>query len=251
MLAVGRRSGVPTKGHGRKGHRSACREAVLERLANVLLGLDPSHPTRIGIDGVDAAGKTTLADELSEIVVSADRQAIRASIDGFHRPRAERYLRGPYSPEGYYRDSFDRGALRESLLDPLGPRGNRRYRTAVFDFRADAPVATPLRRASENAVLLFDGVFLLRPELARLWDLVIYVDVDHKVAVERAVTRDAPSPGSTDAVRNRYRRRYVPGQAVYHREVRPRQRADVVLENTDPALPRLVFRADTSEGEDG
>jgi uridine kinase len=27
---------------------------------------------------------------------------IRTSIDGFHRPKAERYLRGRHSAEGYY-----------------------------------------------------------------------------------------------------------------------------------------------------
>jgi uridine kinase len=242
---------VPSQGHGQKSHDSGCREAVLERLVNLLLGLEPPHPTRIGIDGVDAAGKTTLADELSELVLSIGRPTIRASIDGFHRPRAERYLRGPDSPEGYYRDSFDSAALRETLLDPLGPLGDRRYRTSVFDFRADAPVAAPLRQASAKAVLLFDGVFLLQPDLAGLWDLVVHVDVDPEVALERAVTRDAPSLGSADAGRDRYRRRYIPGQAIYHRETRPRQRADVVLDNSDPALPRLVFQADRLEGKDG
>jgi uridine kinase len=54
-------------------------------------------------------------------------------------------------------------AVIEALLEPLGPTGNRRYRSAVFDFRLDAPVTAPVQEAPIDAVLLFDGVFLLVP----------------------------------------------------------------------------------------
>jgi len=48
---------------------------------------------RTAIDGPDAAGKTTLADELAVALRERGRDVIRASIDGFHRPRRERYRR--------------------------------------------------------------------------------------------------------------------------------------------------------------
>ena len=41
----------------------------------------------------------------------------RASVDRFHRPRAERYVRGEDSAEGYYRDSFDYDLFRRVLID--------------------------------------------------------------------------------------------------------------------------------------
>ncbi len=76
------------------------RAAVLGQLADLIVSLEKSHPVRIAIDGVDAAGKTTLADELVGPVKQRGRPVVRASIDGFHRPRAERYRRGQESPEG-------------------------------------------------------------------------------------------------------------------------------------------------------
>jgi uridine kinase len=39
-------------------------------------------------------------------------------------------------------------------------------------------------------VLLFDGVFLLRPELNDLWDFRVFVEVDAEEALRRAVVRD-------------------------------------------------------------
>jgi uridine kinase len=217
------------------------RAQLLSQLADLIVALKMLHPLRVAIDGVDAAGKTTLANELVAPVKAHGRQVIRASIDGFHRPRAERYQRGTDSPEGYYYDSFDYAALRAALLDPLGPNGNRAYRRAAFDFRTDTPVLEPTLHAPTDAVLLFEGVFLFRPELNDCWDYRIFVHVDFEVAVNRAARRDQALFGTDDEVRSRYWKRYVPGQHIYLQAVRPQTLADVVVENNDPAKPRLVL----------
>ncbi len=78
------------------------RAKTIERLARKILSRHSSRPTRVAIDGRTASGKTTLADELSQKIKQAKRPVIRTSIDGFHRPKVERYARGRYSAEGYY-----------------------------------------------------------------------------------------------------------------------------------------------------
>jgi uridine kinase len=70
------------------------RQDTLDQLAGRISALEPAHPVRVAIDGVDAAGKTMLADELARVLGARARPVIRASIDGFHRPRAERYRQG-------------------------------------------------------------------------------------------------------------------------------------------------------------
>jgi uridine kinase len=204
-------------------------EDRVRELADRIAAVRRPHPVRVAIDGVDAAGKTTLADELAPVLRRDGREVVRASVDGFHRPRAERYRRGELSPEGYYRDSFDYDALRDALLDPLGPGGSRQYRRAVFDYRNDEPRAEPPSHASEDAILLFDGVFLLRPELVEHWDLRIFVSVDPDEALRRALARDTPLFGSRDEAERRYRQRYRPGQRLYFAEARPVEAADVVV----------------------
>jgi uridine kinase len=82
------------------------RSDLLAYLVSSVEAIRLPHPIRVAVDGPDAAGKTVLADELGEALVARGRAVIRASVDGFHRPR-ERYRRGPDSPEGYYEDSFD------------------------------------------------------------------------------------------------------------------------------------------------
>ena len=103
------------------------RSQLLDYLADRIIEIKRPHPVRVALDGPDAAGKTTLAEELVAPLQGRGRPVIRASIDGFHNPASIRYARGPMSPEGYYYDSFNYQTLVESLLAPLGPGGSRRY----------------------------------------------------------------------------------------------------------------------------
>jgi len=215
------------------------RSRCLESLARLILRVQRPHPVRVAIDGPDAAGKTVLADELTPLIERSGRTVIRASIDGFHRARAERLARGPESPEGYFRDSFDYPAFRAVLLDPLGPGGNREYRRRVFDFRTDMPVEAPLEAAPANAVLVVDGVFLLRRELVDLWDFSVFVAAPFAATQRRAAERDAAQFGGEEATLRRYAARYVPGQQIYFAVAHPQDHADVVVDNEDPDRPRL------------
>lgn len=217
------------------------RAELLDQLVDYIMARPLAHPTRVAIDGVDASGKTTLAGELAPLIERRGRTVIRASVDGFHRPRAERYRRGADSPEGYYEDSFDYAALREMLLLPLGPEGSRTYRTRIFDFRTDVPLDEPPRIAPPDVILLFDGVFLLRPELRDLWDVRIFVAADFAVTLRRSQVRDVSLFGDAEAVRARYEQRYIPGQQLYLSRAQPRLHADVIVENDDPQHPGVIW----------
>jgi uridine kinase len=194
---------------------------------------------RVAIDGVDAAGKTVLADELASLITDRGRPVIRASIDGFHNRQVTRRRRGSMSPEGYFHDSFNHAALLEALLQPLGPGGSRLFRRAVFDFRTDQPVAPPVEAAPSDAVLLFDGVFLLRNELRGHFDFSVFVRADFAVTTRRAEQRDIQLFGDVEEVRRRYRERYVPGQQLYLSTAEPERWASIIMDNNDPAVPRI------------
>ncbi|MFY9570168.1 MAG: uridine kinase [Blastocatellia bacterium] len=189
------------------------------------LKVERVYDASVAIDGVDAAGKTTLADELVTPLERAGRSVIRASIDGFHNPAVVRYQRGDKSPEGYFRDSFNYAGLIDALLDPLGPGGDRCYRRAIFAFRKDLPVDSTMELAVQNSILIFDGVFLLRPELRAYWDFSIFLRATFDVTMTRAETRDSQLHGSEAIVRQRYEERYVPGQQLLGHKGRPVQSA--------------------------
>lgn len=147
---------------------------------------------RVAIDGPDAAGKTTLADELA-----ARTGLPRLCADDFLAAPEVRYARGPLDPDGYYADAFDLPALRAAV--------------AAYD------------------AVIVDGVFLFRPELDDLWDVRVYVDVDPAEQERRVLARDTARFGSPEAVRERYARRYRPAYDAYRAAVGPERRADVVV----------------------
>jgi uridine kinase len=146
------------------------REELLVDIASHLVRLPQQPVLRVAVDGVDAAGKSTLANGLATCIRRFGRPVIRASIDGFHNPRSIRYQRGALSADGFC-DSFDLTAIVNTLLAPLGPGGTRVYRTAIFDYRKDASLNRRLLRAEHGSILLFDGIFLSRPGTQELLGL--------------------------------------------------------------------------------
>ncbi|WBB62341.1 cytidylate kinase family protein [Streptomyces sp. WMMC500] len=221
------------------------RGQLIGRLAEATRSLTTAHPLRVAIDGPPASGKTTLADELAVVLRAQGRDVIRATIDDFLVPRAQRYRRGRYSAEGCYYDAHDRAALCRVLLDPLGPGGDRRFRHAVYDADTDAPSSPPAATAPADAVLLFDGVFLLRPELVDRWDLRIFVSVPFEQTVDRALGRGAQQAGSTAVpadIERSWRDRYIPAQQLYFATARPTDRADIIVYNKQLQRPTWEVR---------
>lgn len=206
----------------------------MERLARLVDGLQGDR-VLVAFDGPDAAGKTTLARGVADLL---SRPAICASLDGWHYPREVRLRRGAESPEGYYLDSFDLDALACDLLTPFR-HGASYVATARFDHRADIPVRVD-QHVAKRAALLFDGVFLLRQELVTEWDFRVYVHVPEEITLSRALVRDHDRFGNEAAVQRRYEQRYLPGQALYRDRASPREAADVVLDNSDWRDPVIL-----------
>jgi uridine kinase len=214
------------------------RDEFVSRLAEAVLSVAATHPLRVAVDGPPASGKTTLADELAVVLRAQGRAVIRASIDDFLVHRALRYRRGRYSAEGCYYDAHDCVTLCRVLLDPLGPGGDRRFQHTAVE--TDTSSSRPVSTAPADAVLLFDGVFLLRPELIDRWDLRIFVSVPFEQTVDRAMSRGAERAGSTAhaaEIERSWRDRYIPAQQLYFAVARPTDHADIIMYNDQPHRP--------------
>jgi len=219
------------------------RGQAVAAIVDAIDGISCPHPVRVAIDGSAAAGKTMLADELAIALRGRGREVIRASVEGFLRPRIERYRRGPESARGCYEDSFDYDRLLAELLRPLGESGSRLYRREIYDRNTDLLLDAEQLEASADAILLFDGVFLLRPELVDAWDFRVFITVASEEIIRRARIRDAEAYGSPDDAERRFRARYLPSQRHYRGTVRPAELAEVVLENDDPSQPVVLVRS--------
>ncbi|KDQ12692.1 hypothetical protein BOTBODRAFT_176127 [Botryobasidium botryosum FD-172 SS1] len=218
------------------------RQELLHHVATAIISARQARKSkgvlRVAIDGVDGVSNMGFADELAAYLCTlpSTPSTIRASVDGFHNPPELRYRRGRDSPEGFYRDSYNYEALEQFLLDPLSPGGTRRYALRVYDVDASAPVPLPADSltASENDILIFDGIFLHRPELREYWDLCVFLNVPLGAFVQQRARRSPQTdPDSEDD------RRYVDAQKLYLDEAQPAQHASILVDYTSLSIPIL------------
>lgn len=212
---------------------------VVEVVSERVTGLDLGHPVRVAVDGITGVGKTTFAGCLADAIKGRGRPVLQVSMDGFHNPRAVRYRQGRGSADGYYEDAYDFDGVRRELLDPLGPGGDRRFRSAVIDLAKDSPVRGPQRTAGVGDVVVVDGSFLQRPEMTGAWDLVVFLHASFEAAEARGATRDAHAMGGIEAARTAFRTRYHAAQRRYIDECSPESTADVVIDAEDVSMLRI------------
>lgn len=166
---------------------SPARVTLLADLAATVCAIAP-HRLRIVVDGLTGAGKSTFADELTAAMRSHGRPTLRASLDDFRHPwrHAREHGYDRITAEGYYRNPHDFTSTCSLLLEPAGPHGSGRVVLCAYDPLTGADHRAVAVDAPTDAVLVFDGVFGMRPEYDHHWDLRIWLAVDPAVARTRA-----------------------------------------------------------------
>ena len=185
-----------------------------------------------------ASGKTSFGHELAAHISRAGRQVLRASLDDFKKPWRDRHLYDRESGDGYYRNAFDYSAAQRLLLQPCQPNGTGQVALCSIDPLTQVDHSSTVTQAATDAVLIVDGVFAFRPAINDYWDLRIWLDVTPEISVKRGGARDENWAGSeAEAV---HRDRYGVAERIYLQEVDPIRLADVVVDNSDFAHPRLL-----------
>lgn len=219
---------------------SSARDELVREIALRIHALG-NHRLRVAVDGRTAAGKTTFGHELAQALRAVGRPTLRASLDDFKRPWRDRHLYDRLSGEGYYRNAQDRQAAVDLLLDPAGPDGSGQVVLCSIDPLTQRDHTDVVVDAPDDAVLVVDGVFALRAAYLPFWDLTVWLDIDEEQSLARVVGRDRAREGDDDAVRL-HRDRYAESERCYIAEVDPVATADVVVDNSLLAAPRIVRR---------
>lgn len=213
--------------------RTKTRDSVLKLVVQEIMAVDANFKL-VGIDGPAGSGKSTFADEVARALESCGVTAIRSTTDSFHNPRSVRYRLGRWSPEGYYRDSHNLDAIRTVLLHPFSI--GEGFKIAAFDEAADRPVDAPLTKAPPGSVLLFDGLFVHRPELRHYWHYSVFLSADQRLKLAQLSLIDQDLPTRSAASINRYAK----GWDLYLTECNPLDVASLLIDNNDLASPFVM-----------
>ena len=152
----------------------------------------------------------------------------RVRAGDFLRARSLRLELGRDDPDAFLERWYDLQALRREVLDPLGPGGRGTWLARLRDPDTDRAVRAPAEMAAAGTVLVLDGRFLLRDELAGGLDLTVFLDTS-----AAARTRRVP-PGEAARV--------LPAWDRYLAETRPQRLATLVVRHDHPDRPALAAR---------
>ena len=181
----------------------------------------------VAIDGRSGSGKSTVAEAVAQAI-----GAVIVPCDDFFAASVSNAEWDRRAPEQRAADAVDWRRLKREAIEPL--RTGRAARWFAFDFlagpRGDGTYPlqrTPTERAPKPVVLL-DGAYSARPELADVLDLSVLVEAAPITREARLAAREAP-----DFLRQ-WHARWDPAEEHYFGHVRPPSAFDVVLQ-TDGA----------------
>ncbi|MDA1297342.1 MAG: hypothetical protein O3B04_04975 [Chloroflexi bacterium] len=164
---------------------------------------DSAAPVLLGISGIDCSGKSTLADAVVKHARNAGIRSELAHVDDFIIPPARRKSEGTAHID-YFENTFDHEAFAGSVR----------------------------QLASDPAVRLVigEGIFLFRREMAGLWHKRVWLEMTGELSAERGAARDANLFGSSGNARDLYLSTFVPAHEYHMERDRPACAADLVFE---------------------
>ena len=185
-------------------------------------------PFLVAIDGGSGSGKSSVARLVAEsldatLIPSDDFFAAEIPDAGWEKRNAEERAR----------DAIDWRRLRRDVLEPL--LAGKVARWHAFDFvagiRPDGTYAMNPEAEERNpsAVIVLDGAYSTRPELADLIDFSVLIDVPIEMRYKRLAGREPKE--FLDA----WHERWDGAEEYYFTHVRPRHSFDLVIsEKADP-----------------
>jgi uridine kinase len=195
----------------------------------------------LGIDGSDGSGKSTFARLLAEQLLRLGGRPVLVHVDDFRRPVDWTRTDRP-EPDLYFDEYYDFAELERCLRAFLG--GAERVEVPRFDSAAEQLVGTTVLDLRGD-VALVEGVFPLHCAAVREGALV-YLQTAPDRAQERILARDQGRGRTRENVEHRIACRYFPGQRRYHALHDPERVAQVIVDNNDPVVRRILRREDAA-----
>lgn len=197
---------------------------IAEKIKNLH---NPNRTFIVGIDGLGGAGKSTISEELYELLSEENYNVALLHIDDFIHPRAVRYNDNYAEWECYYNIQWRYDYLINEIINPI--RNGTEFDTMVELYDKDndtyflSEVNIPV-----GSIVIIEGVFLQRQELKDAFDYMIYIDIPEEVRFNRVLERDRYI-GDKEQIKAKYDNRYFPAEHHYIELCSPSENADYII----------------------
>jgi len=213
-------------------------DELIERILACRAGIPESRSLLVGLSGIDGSGKGYLAGQIEAHLAQRAVAAAILHLDGWLNLPEKRFSKA--SPaENFYENAIRFDEFFSQLVVPL--RDGRSVRL-VADFVEET--ASQSRKEVYDfknvGIIVVEGIFLFKSRHRELFDLAVWIDCSYPTALARAIERgqEGLSPAKTI---HAYETIYFPAQRIHLAQDKPRENADLILEN-DSYVSRSLSR---------
>jgi len=207
-------------------------ETVIERIREVRGQVPAQRSALIAVSGIDGCGKGFITKEIVAGLQQFGLRVASINVDGWLNLPAKRF-NDENPAEHFYLNALRFDDLFSRMIIPL--RDSRSLRIEM-DYAEET--ATQYRKQVcefENVdVIVLEGIYLLKRDLRRHYDLSIWIECSFDTALERAIARGQEGLAAEETIAA-YQRIYFPAQEIHAAQDMPKASADIVFVN-DPKL---------------
>ncbi|MCA0983461.1 AAA family ATPase [Halobacillus yeomjeoni] len=171
----------------------------------------------IGIDGCGGSGKSTFANKLKEKCPNVTV----VHMDDFYLPSSQHLKtdrkQNPIGAE------FDWERILNQVLEPISQDKEGYYQR--YDWEADD--LSEWHTVPVGGIVLIEGVYSLRNELANRYDLKIWVECPRETRLFRGIERDG------EEAREMWENNWMVSEDMYVEEQKPNEKADFIVNGTE------------------
>lgn len=173
-----------------------------------------NRPFIVAIDGLSGAGKTTLVNQLKEIL----ENIVIIHIDDYIVDKSKRYNTGHEEWFEYYQLQWDTIYLKEKLYEKL--YRNVRHITLPFYNKEKDTFTQSTIKVFPKSIVIIEGIFLLRDEWKAFYDYIVFLDCARETRYDRVLHRDTYI-GNLEERLMKYKNRYWPAEEYYLKKQKP------------------------------
>ncbi|MES5955358.1 uridine kinase [Bacillus fungorum] len=171
----------------------------------------------IGIDGCGGAGKSTLANKIK----SNFSTVTIVHMDDFYLPSAKIVNENPTNKS--IGADFDWKRLLQEVFDPISNGIEGCYKR--YDWETDSLAES--HTVPANGIVIIEGVYATRQELAGMYDLKIWVNCPRETRIKRGIARDG------EAARDMWENNWMVAEDMYVESHKPHEFADIIIDGTN------------------
>jgi len=203
-------------------------DELIQRILACRAGIPASRGLLVGLSGIDGAGKGYLAAQVEAHLAQHAVASAVLNLDRWLNLPEKRFSKADPAAN-FYENAIRFNEFFSQLVMPL--RDGRsvqlvvdlveetasEYRKHVYDFK-------------DVGVIVVEGIFLFKAAYREFFDLAVWVDCSFPTALARAIDRgqEGLSPAKTIAA---YETIYFPAQRIHFAQDKPREHADLIIEN--------------------